>query len=108
MASELLLTGRLIDAAEADRIGLVNRVVPADELLDVAFGIAAEIVANAPFGVRMTKQVLLRNIDADSLEAAIELENRTQVLAIHTANGAEALDAFVERRDARFTEPFRG
>jgi len=101
-ASELLLTGRLVDAAEAARIGLVNRVVPAEELMDDVLGVAAEIVANAPFGVRMTKEVLDVNVDAPSLRAALELENRTQVLATGTADQREAVAAFLERRPAVF------
>ncbi len=102
-ASELMLTGRPIDAEEALRIGLVNRVVPEDALLDQAFELAGEIARNSPFGVRMTKQVLAQNVDASSLEAAIELENRTQVLATRTADMAEALDAFRDKRDPSYT-----
>lgn len=102
-ASELMLTGRPIDAEEALRIGLVNRVVPAEELQQRAFELAAEIARNSPFGVRMTKQVLAQNVDATSLEAAIELENRTQVLATRTADMAEALDAFRDKRDPSYT-----
>jgi enoyl-CoA hydratase len=105
MASELMLTGRLIDAGEALRIGLVNRVVPSGELLDAARALAAEIARNAPFAVRMTKQVLHRNVDAGSLESAIELENRTQVLAASTRDGAEALHAFLEKRDPVYGVP---
>jgi enoyl-CoA hydratase len=59
-------------------------------------------MANSPFGVRMTKQVLHRNVDAPSLEAAIELENRTQVLATRTEDIAEAVTAHHEKRPARF------
>jgi enoyl-CoA hydratase len=102
-ASELMLTGRLIDAVEAERIGLVNRVVAADRLLDAANGVAAEIAANSPFGVRLTKQVLQLNVDAPSLQAAIAIENRNQVLASRTEDMAEALRAFREQRLAAFS-----
>ena len=57
---ELLLTGWLVDAVEADRIGLVNRVVPDDEMLDAALTTAAEITADSPMGVWMTKVVAWR------------------------------------------------
>ncbi len=102
IASEMMLTGRLVEAEEALRIGLVNRVVPAEELLSAAEQVAGEIAANSPFGVRMTKQVLHRNVDAQSLESAIELENRTQVIATRTEDMAEALGAFLEKRKPSF------
>jgi|HigsolmetaAR201D_1030396.scaffolds.fasta_scaffold02543_3 enoyl-CoA hydratase len=102
MASELMLTGRRVDAEEALRIGLVNRVVPEESLLEEAVGLAAEITRNSPFGVRMTKQVLGRNVDAPSLEAAIDLENRTQVVATRTGDAKEALEAFLARRTPTF------
>ncbi|MCW2992847.1 MAG: enoyl-CoA hydratase [Conexibacter sp.] len=102
MASELLLTGRAVGAEEALRIGLANRIVPAEELLDAAAELALEIAASSPFGIFMTKQVLGRNVDAGSLESAIELENRTQILATRTEDMAEALAAFKGKRPARF------
>lgn len=102
IAAEMMLTGRLVEPEEALRIGLVNRVVGAEELLDEARSVAAEIARNSPFGVRMTKQVLHRNVDAPSIEAAIELENRTQVLSIQTEDVREALAAFQEKREPRF------
>jgi enoyl-CoA hydratase/carnithine racemase len=103
-ASELLLTGRIVDAGYAERIGLVNAIVPADELLDAACQVAAEICANTPLGVRLTKQVLQTNVDAPSLEAAIELENRNQVLATRTNDMVEALNAFREKRSPNFSD----
>jgi enoyl-CoA hydratase len=102
-ASELMLTGRLVDAEEAARIGLANRVVPANELLGAARELAAEIVRNAPFGVRMTKEVLGHNVDAQSPAAAIALENRTQILATQTGDILEAMQAFVEKREPRWS-----
>jgi enoyl-CoA hydratase len=104
IASELMLTGRLVEAEEATRIGLANRVVEPAELLHSANELADQIAANSPFGVWMTKQVLGRNVDAGSLRSAIELENRTQVLATRTDDMKEALSAFVEKRPARFGE----
>src|SRR3954468_15711944 len=101
-ASELMLTGRLVGAEEAARIGLANRVVPAGELLEAAGELAAEIVANAPFGVRMTKEVLRHNVDAQSAAAAIAIENRTQILAVQTGQIVEAMTAFAEKRPPRW------
>lgn len=102
MASELMLTGRQVLADEAVRIGLANRVTAPGALLDEAYALADEIAANSPFGLRMTKQVLHRNVDAPSLEAAIELENRTQIIATRTEDMHEALAAFIDKRPARF------
>jgi enoyl-CoA hydratase len=103
MASELMLTGRQVHADEARAIGLVNRVVEPDELIPACIELAEQIAANSPFGVWMTKQVLHRNVDAGSLEAAIELENRTQVIATRTNDMAEALAAFVAKRPPEFS-----
>lgn len=103
-ASEILLTGRMLDAEYAYRIGLVNAIVEHEEgLLDASFRLAEEIAQNSPFGVRLTKQVLQSNVDAPSLPAAIELENRNQVLATRTEDMTEALAAFREKRPPRFT-----
>ncbi|HLU41677.1 MAG TPA: enoyl-CoA hydratase [Microthrixaceae bacterium] len=101
-AFELLLTGDPIDAAEADRIGLVSRVVPDGELLDRAVELARSIAANSPFAVELTKEVLWANLEVPSLYAAMELENRTQILATTTDDHREALRAFKERRPPKF------
>ena len=97
-AFELLLTGRLIDADEADRIGLVSRVVPDGSVVDAALAIAGEIAANSPFGVWMTKEVMWSNLEVPSLQAGIDLENRTQILSSFTEDHREALAAFLEKR----------
>ena len=102
-AYEILLTGRLVEADEAARIGLVNRIVPAPDLLTAALDMAELVAANSPLGVRLTKQVVQLNVDAPSLEAAVELENRNQALAAGTKDMAEALLAFREKRAPAFT-----
>jgi enoyl-CoA hydratase/carnithine racemase len=102
-AAEIMLTGRFLDAEEAERIGLVNRVVPADELLDEAFSMAELIARNSPFGVTLTKRVLNTNVDAGSLSQAIEVENRGQTLSTRGADFREALQSFRDKRPAQFT-----
>jgi enoyl-CoA hydratase len=102
-ANEILLTGRFIDADEAARIGLVNRLVAPDDLLREAITLAQTINANSPLGVRLTKQVVQTNIDAPSLEAAVAIENRNQALASRSPDMAEALAAFREKRPPSFT-----
>ena len=101
-AGELMLTGRIIDATEADRIGLVLQVVSDDELMDQALSIAGQIAANSPWGVRMTKEVMWSQLEVGSLQAGIDLENRTQILASFTGDMREAVAAFAEKRPARF------
>lgn len=101
-AAEILMTGRFVDADEAAAIGLVNRVVPAEQLLDEAVGVAEQIAGNSPFGVMLTKRVLQQNVDAPSLTAALEVENRNQVLATRTEDMVEALAAFREKRAPRY------
>lgn len=100
-ASEMLLTGKPLDAAKAERIGLVNSVVEPEDLLDAALEQAEAIAANSPFGIRLTKRVLQQNVDAPSLAAAMEVENRNQVLATRSEDMHEALAAFREKRPPR-------
>jgi enoyl-CoA hydratase len=102
-AFELMLTGRKVDADEAVRIGLANRVVEDDRLLDEALHTAGLMAANSPWGVRMTKQVMWSQLEVGSLRAGMELENRTQVLSTYTGDVAEAMAAFQERRPPRWT-----
>lgn len=100
---ELLLTGRLVDAAEADRIGLVNRVVPDGEVLGAALATAAEITANSPMGVWMTKEVAWSQLEVGSLQAGIDLENRTQIMTTFTRDHREQITAFLGKRPAHYT-----
>jgi enoyl-CoA hydratase/carnithine racemase len=102
-AAEIMLTGEFIDATKAERIGLVNRVVPAEELLDEAIATAEKIASISPFGVTLTKRVLNANVDSGSLSQAIEVENRGQTLATRGSDFLEALTAFREKRQANFT-----
>ncbi|MGZ4730439.1 MAG: enoyl-CoA hydratase/isomerase family protein, partial [Acidimicrobiales bacterium] len=96
-AFELLMTARKVDAEEAHGLGLVSEVVDGSAI-DRALEIAATICEYSPFGVVMTKEVMWANLDASSLEAAIHLENRTQILASTGGEVREAAAAFMERR----------
>jgi enoyl-CoA hydratase len=101
-AAELVLTGRRVDADEAGRIGLVLDVVPDEEVLDAAFALADKLVENTPFGTWMGKATLWSNLEVGSLEAAIDLEARTQILALATADAAEQMAAVREKRKPRY------
>lgn len=98
-AFELLLTARTVDADEALRLGLVVAVTePGAPVLERALELADTLCGYAPFGVAMTKEVMWSNLDAPSFEAAIHLENRTQILASTGGEVMEAAAAFREKR----------
>jgi enoyl-CoA hydratase len=88
VAADWMLTGRTVSAAEADRRGLVSELVDPDRLMDRALELAAGIAELAPLGVRLTKRVLQVNTDAAGPAAAMELENRNQVLSHATDEAA--------------------
>lgn len=95
---EMMLTGRMVDAVEAERIGLVSASVPDSDLLPRALACAREIAANDAFAVWMSKRGGWANVEAPGLHAAIELENRTQILARTTGELGRAAQALVARR----------
>lgn len=101
-AFEILVTGRSVDAAEAERIGLVVSVTDSDDLVDEAVAMAGRIVLNSPFSISHTKRVFWENLHAPSFQAALELENRTQILASMTDDYKEATAAFTEKRPPQF------
>lgn len=102
-AAEIGYTARMVEADEAERIGLVNRVVDGEELFAEALSLARQISANSPAGVRMSKRAIQRNGEIGSYAAALELENRGQALLTRTADMPEALQAFKEKRSPQFT-----
>ena len=97
-SAELLLTGRVFDAAEALRIGLVFEVVDETVLLERALAKAREIAQHSPLAVWMTKETMWQTVDSPSLRHALDLENRTQILCTATGDIAEAFAAFREKR----------
>lgn len=98
VASELMLTGKFIDAERSLRTNLVSEVVPEAELLATAKAYAEEMLLASPMGLRLTKEGLNVAIDAPGLEAAIAIENRNQVLCSRTADAKEGMRAFIEKR----------
>ena len=102
-AQELMLTGRVFDAEEAYRIGLVVELLDQDTLLDAAIDKAHEIMQNTPFGVALTKEGMWGALEIPALQNAIDLENRQQIMASATADHREAMQAFLERRPPNYT-----
>ncbi|MFA5884951.1 MAG: enoyl-CoA hydratase/isomerase family protein [Acidimicrobiia bacterium] len=98
-SAELLLTGRVFDAAEAERVGLVLDVVDDGWVVDRALVTARQIAANGPLAVWMTKETMWQTVDAPSLRHALDIENRTQIMCTATGELTAAFEAFREGRE---------
>ena len=104
-SNEIILSGRVVEAEEAERLGLVSRVVEEGRLLDEALDLASQISRYSTYGVAMTKTVLWSSLEAGSLEAAIDLENRNQLMVrMLTNNLDEAIRARREKRPPVFED----
>lgn len=101
-ANDLLLTGRVVGADEALRLGLVSRV--GADVLALALQVAEGMTRFSPYGLAMTKDVLWANLEISSLAAAIELEDRNQLMLGFTENLPEAIRAFDAGRDPVYTD----
>jgi len=95
-ATEILMTGRTVGAQEADKIGLISRLVEADRLMPAALETARTLLSKTPLGLRLTKTAIRQNLNASSLEDAIELENRNQSICCCTPDFFNAVMAFVK------------
>ncbi|HEV2171038.1 MAG TPA: enoyl-CoA hydratase-related protein, partial [Candidatus Binatus sp.] len=104
VAAELMLTGRFISAERALRTGLVSELVPDDQVDAAAAKLAQEMVETSPLGLRLTKECLWAAVDAGSLEQAIAIEDRNQVICARAGYLDEGANAFVEKRKPRFAE----
>jgi 2-(1,2-epoxy-1,2-dihydrophenyl)acetyl-CoA isomerase len=100
-ATELMMTGRFVDAAEAERIGLVTKVVGADQIDDATAALAGKLAATAPRALAFTKRAIRRSLDRGMVEE-FDYEVFAQVQCLQSAEHREALAAFRERRPARF------
>ncbi len=105
LAFELMLSGRRMLPDEAARCGLVSEVTEPTELVDRACALGAALAENAPMAISTTKELMWTNLHAPSLDAAMALEARNQVLIRSTADAAEARLAFLEKRRPRFAAP---
>ena len=100
-ATELLMLGDTIDAQAAERMGLLNRVVPHEELPAATRALAERLARGPGFALGMTKEMLSRELSMD-LDQAIEAEAQAQQICMQTHDFREAYDAFVGRREPRF------
>lgn len=101
LATELLITGGMISAERAERLGLFNRVVAASQFESATRGFAGELAAAPALIVMHTKRAVRRSLTS-SLEEMLELEARAQMEAFASADAAEGITAFVEKRSPRF------
>jgi 2-(1,2-epoxy-1,2-dihydrophenyl)acetyl-CoA isomerase len=101
-AAEMIFTTDPMDAATAERVGLVNRVVPAGSLLAECHALAARLAQSAPLALGLAKRALNRALES-GLEDALEYEAQLQSIAGRSKDHAEGVAAFVEKRPANFT-----
>jgi enoyl-CoA hydratase/carnithine racemase len=101
---ELMLTGRRVDAEEALRSGLVADVLDGDQLLERALEAALQIASLAPWGVRLTKRGMWAALEIPSEQAAVEFEDRQQIMSTFGKAPPEAIAAFLEKRPAEFDD----
>ena len=104
VAAEYMLTGRFMDAETALRHGLLSRIVAQDGLLDAGLALADEMLANAPMGLRLTKDAINRNLDARSLAEAMAIEDRQQVMMLMSEDFAEGVAAFKMKRPPEYRD----
>jgi enoyl-CoA hydratase/carnithine racemase len=97
VAAEMMLTGRFMDASRAERLGLVSEVVEREALGGAGIRLVEELLSAAPMALALTKQALDTNLSAPSLESAVALEDRQQVLCIATGELARRQAAFLSR-----------
>jgi enoyl-CoA hydratase len=100
-AMEMILTGKSISVEEAYRVGLVNRVVPIESLMDEAKKVANEIASKPPISVRAAKEAILKAQDT-TLEVGLEFERKAFYLLFATEDGKEGIKAFLEKRKPTF------
>lgn len=102
LARDLFLTGRILEAAEAKAMGLVTKIVPAEELLSAARELASTLVANSPGAITATKRLLVRAAEAE-VDRRIELAVAASVAIRTTSDFREGLSAFLEKRQPRWS-----
>jgi enoyl-CoA hydratase/carnithine racemase len=103
VAAQYLLTGRFMDAQRALGLGLVSMVADLDALHAEAQALAQDMLSTNPLGLRLTKEALGHSQDMGSLEAVMAMEDRQQILCTQTEDFSEGMQAFLEKREPRYT-----
>lgn len=101
IAKELIFTGDIIDTKRAEKIGLVNKVVPPDYLMSEAFNIASRIVSRGQIAVRYSKEAINKGLETD-IESGMEIEKEYFAKCFNTEDQKEGMTAFLERRTPNF------
>lgn len=100
-AKELIFTGDMIDASEAEKIGLVNRIVPQEELMDESIKLAQKIASKGQIAIRYSKTAINRGVEVD-IETGMALEKDLFGLCFATEDQKEGMEAFIEKRKPNF------
>ena len=100
-ACEMVFTGDFVDAQEAARLGIVNRVVPADEMMTSAMELATKIANGPPITIQLAKRALYRGLETD-LDVQLEYEMYQQSICMKTEDFQEGVNSFLEKREAHF------
>ncbi|MCF8095681.1 MAG: enoyl-CoA hydratase/isomerase family protein, partial [Desulfobacteraceae bacterium] len=100
-AKELIFTGDIISAQEADRLGIVNKVVAIDELMPTVMEIAKKIASKSPAALEIAKSAVNRGLQV-GLESGLAYEREMYSLALSTEDKTEGVSAFIEKRDPQF------
>jgi 2-(1,2-epoxy-1,2-dihydrophenyl)acetyl-CoA isomerase len=100
-ALELMFTGDIIDAKEAERLALVNRVVPHDDLMKEAKALAAKLAKGPPIAIELTKRAVYKSLQND-LERQLDFESYAQNICFGTEDNKEGIRAFIEKREPLF------
>jgi enoyl-CoA hydratase/carnithine racemase len=98
VASELILTGRFINAQRAFAVGLVSELAEPDKIEAVAQALVDDLLLTSPLGLRLSKECLNMSVDAGSIEQVIAMEDRNQILCVKSAEFEEGVRAFLEKR----------
>ncbi len=102
IAAEMMMTGRFLNGERALQVGLISELLPDCDLDESVQSMANDMIATSPLGLRLTKEGMNANLDAPSLESAIMLEDRQQVLCFQNSDYTEGIDAFRNKRKPLF------